>query len=57
MQTYKVKDRSLAVLVVSVCHHEMGVGEALIKHVPVEAALGVLLQLPFQLAGLGQVGP
>jgi hypothetical protein len=39
MQAYKEKDRSLAVLVGAIRHHEIGIGEGFVKHIPVEAAL------------------
>src|SRR5712692_7190329 len=49
----------MAVLVGAVRYHEMGIGAGLVKHVAVEAALGVFLQLLLQLADLFSmpVGP
>ena len=49
------KDRSMAVLVEAVRHHEIGIGEALVMQLSVESALGVFLQLLFQFADLFSV--
>ncbi len=42
----------MAVLVGAVRCHEMGIGEGLVKHIPVETSLGVLLQLLLQFPDL-----
>jgi hypothetical protein len=45
----------MAILVGAVRHDEMGIGEGLVKHIPVETSLGVFLQLLLQFADLFSV--